>query len=470
MSSTLAPSWRSAPSDPNVLHSGVWPVSAARNSQGELVIGGIGAAELVATYGSPLYVMERSELISRARSFQASVAEACATHGVSGSVYYASKSFISGHVVSWLATEGFGFDVATGGELAIALAGGADPARIEFQGNNKSPAELHRAVSAGVGCIVIDAPIEAQRINAIAVELGVRQSVMIRVNTGVHADTHEYLATAREDQKFGLSLPEVTTLAGEIASMPGLSLVGLHSHIGSQIFALEGFLEAATRMVVLYAELFAGKERGTVNLGGGFGIAYTESDRPLAPEAMVAAIVDHVAQKASDLQIAMPHIAFEPGRVISGPAGITLYSAGVIKPVSVTAGDGSVAVRTYVSVDGGMSDNARPALYGAHYSARLANRVSASDPALIRIVGKHCESGDIVVDADYLPGDVAPGDLIAVAATGAYCYSLASNYNVVGRPPVVWVDGGTHGLMIEGESLEDVLGRDRGLSQGKSGK
>jgi len=470
MSSSLAPSWRSTPSDPNALHSGVWPASATRNSEGELVVGGIGAADLVATYGTPLYVMERSELVGRARSFQASVVEACAAHGVSGSVYYASKSFISGHVVSWLDAVGLGFDVATGGELAIALAGGADPARIEFQGNNKSHAELHRAISAGVGCIVIDAPIEAQRISAIATELGISQNVMIRVNTGVHADTHDYLATAREDQKFGLSIPEVQALAGEIASLSGLSLVGLHSHIGSQIFALDGFLEAASRMVALYAELFAGKEPGTLNLGGGFGIAYTESDRPLAPEAMVAAIVNHVAQSASGLQVAMPHIAFEPGRVISGPAGITLYSAGVIKPVSVTSEDGSVAVRTYVSVDGGMSDNARPALYGAHYSARLANRVSASDPALVRVVGKHCESGDIVVDADYLPGDVAPGDLIAVAATGSYCYSLASNYNVVARPPVVWVDGGSHGLMIEGESLEDVLGRDRGLSQGKSGK
>ena len=470
MSSSLAPSWRSTPSDPNALHSGVWPASATRNSEGELVVGGIGAADLVATYGTPLYVMERSELVDRARSFQASVVEACAAHGVSGSVYYASKSFISGHMVSWLDAVGLGFDVATGGELAIALAGGADPARIEFQGNNKSHAELHRAISAGVGCIVIDAPIEAQRISAIATELGISQNVMIRVNTGVHADTHDYLATAREDQKFGLSIPEVQALAGEIASLSGLSLVGLHSHIGSQIFALDGFLEAASRMVALYAELFAGKEPGTLNLGGGFGIAYTESDRPLAPEAMVAAIVNHVAQSASGLQVAMPHIAFEPGRVISGPAGITLYSAGVIKPVSVTSEDGSVAVRTYVSVDGGMSDNARPALYGAHYSARLANRVSASDPALVRVVGKHCESGDIVVDADYLPGDVAPGDLIAVAATGSYCYSLASNYNVVARPPVVWVDGGSHGLMIEGESLEDVLGRDRGLSQGKSGK
>lgn len=470
MSSTLAPSWRVAPADPNALHSGVWPASAARNEAGELVIGGVGATELSATYGTPLYVMERSELVARAESFLSSVSHACAAHGVKGSVYYASKSFISGHVVSWLTAEGLGFDVATGGELAIALAGGADPARIEFQGNNKSHSELHRAISAGVGCIVIDAPIEAQRISDIAAEFGRQQNVMIRVNTGVHADTHEYLATAREDQKFGLSIPEVTALAAEIASLPGLSLVGLHSHIGSQIFALDGFLEAATRMVALYAELFTGRDVGTLNLGGGFGIAYTESDAPLRPEAMVQEIVDHVATQASARGIAMPHIAFEPGRVLSGPAGVTLYSAGVVKPVSVSAADGSVAIRTYVSVDGGMSDNARPALYGAHYSARIANRVSGADSALVRVVGKHCESGDIVVDADYLPGDVAPGDLIAVAATGAYCYSLASNYNVVGRPPVVWVDNGAHGLMVEGESLEAVLSRDRGLGAGESGK
>jgi diaminopimelate decarboxylase len=384
-------------------------------------------------------------------------------------VYYASKSLITGHVVSWLVAEGLGFDVATGGELAIVLAGGADPAHIEFQGNNKSLAEIRQAISVGVGCIVIDAPIEAGRIQAIAEELGVIQKVMVRVNTGVHADTHDYLATAREDQKFGLSIPEVEGLAAEIRQMSSLDLVGLHSHIGSQIFALEGFLEAATRMVALYAALFRGHEPGTLNLGGGFGIAYSESDAPMAPEAMVRAIVAHVATQCASLDSPMPHLAFEPGRIISGPGGVTLYTAGVIKPVSVTGANGSVATRTYVSVDGGMSDNARPALYGAHYSARLANRASDATAALVRVVGKHCESGDIVVDAEYFPSDVTPGDLVAVAATGSYCYSLSSNYNVVARPPLVWVEAGEHGVMVEGESLDDVLSRDRGFLVRKSG-
>lgn len=463
MSQSLVPSWRQAPSDSNVLSAGLWPASAVRDSSGAISVGGVTTADLVAAYGTPLYVLERDDMTHRARSFLAAVTSSCQRHGVEGSVYYASKSFTSGHVVSWLSAEGLGFDVATGGELAIALRGGADPAHIEFQGNNKSGAEIDAAMSAGVGCIVIDAPIEASRISDRALAHGLTQDVMVRVNTGVHADTHEYLATAREDQKFGLSIPEVRVLAEEIHALPGLRLVGLHSHIGSQIFALEGFLEAASRMVALYAELFGSGPHGTLNLGGGFGIAYTEQDSPMSPEAMVEAIVDHVAAEATAHGVAMPHLAFEPGRVISGPAGVTLYTVGVVKPVSVTGDDGHTGVRTYVSVDGGMSDNARPALYGAHYSARIANRESDHPAALVRVVGKHCESGDIVVDAEFVPGDIQPGDVVAVATTGAYCYSLASNYNVVGRPPVVWVAGGSHGLMLEGETLEDVLARDQGF-------
>jgi len=379
-------------------------------------------------------------------------------------VYYASKSFISGHVVSWLASEGLGFDVASGGELAIALAGGADPSSIEFQGNNKSPEEIRQAVTAGVGTIVLDAPIEAERVAQIASEEGVVQDVMVRVNTGVHADTHEYLATAREDQKFGLSPREASSLVSAIRSNQSLRFVGLHSHIGSQIFALEGFLEAASRLMELYSELLEGGPVATLNLGGGFGIAYSEADRPMDLDALITGIVDHVAHQAQARGVAVPDLAFEPGRIISGTAGVTLYSAGVIKPVAVTAEDGSSATRMYVSVDGGMSDNARPALYGAHYSARIASRVSSQPPQLVRVVGKHCESGDIVVNADYLPGDVEPGDVIAVGATGAYCYSLASNYNQVPRPPVVWVRRGEHGVMIAGESLDDVLARDQGLN------
>ena len=463
MPNPLAPSWRETPVDPNALHSGVWPASAKRGRSGELVLGGVSSSDVVAEYGTPVMVMDRDDLLHRARVVAAAVHAGCAKHQISGGVYYASKSFISGHIVSWLAAEGLGFDVASGGELAIALAGGADPADIEFQGNNKSVAEIEQAVSAGVGTIVLDAPIEAQRVAAVARDHGVVQDVMVRVNTGVHADTHEYLATAREDQKFGLSPAESLELVAEVRATQSLRFVGLHSHIGSQIFALEGFLEAASRLMELYRDLLAGGEVASLNLGGGFGIAYTEADKPMDITEMITGIIDHVAGEAERLGVAMPDLSFEPGRVISGPSGVTLYSAGVIKPVQVSAADGSSATRVYVSVDGGMSDNARPALYGANYSTRISSRNSTAAPELVRVVGKHCESGDIVVSADYLPGDVTPGDVIAVATTGAYCYSLASNYNQVARPPVVWVGGGQHGVMVQGENLRDVLARDQGL-------
>ncbi len=464
MSNPLAPSWREAPGDPNALHSGVWPASATRDSAGEMSFAGVSVSELVANYGTPLLVVDKDELLGRARIAADAVEQACSAHGVKGSVYYASKSLTTGHVVSWLASQGLGFDVASGGELAIALAGGADPRSIEFQGNNKSMDEIRQAMSAGVGTIVLDAAIEADRVEQVATELGVVQDVMVRVNTGVHADTHEYLATAREDQKFGLSPAEAAALVESVRTRPSLRCVGLHSHIGSQIFAVEGFKEAATRLMALYRDLGADGGLEVLNLGGGFGIAYTEADQPMDITDMITQIVDHVADQASALGVPMPHLAFEPGRVISGPAGVTLYTAGVVKPVQVTLEDGSHATRRYVSVDGGMSDNARPALYGAHYSARIAQRSSGEAPALVRVVGKHCESGDIVVNADYLPADVAPGDVVAVATTGAYCYSLASNYNVVPRPPVVWVAGGQHGVMVARETIADVLSLDQGLA------
>ena len=466
MSNPLAPGWRSLPGDANALHSGVWPASMRRAGSGVLDIGGVAVTDLVARYGTPLYVFDQDDLIQRAREVRDAVHVACGRHGTTGSVYYASKSFISGHLVSWIEQAGLGFDVATGGEMAIALAGGANPDHIEFQGNNKSEDEIAQAMSAGVSTIVIDAPIEAERIQTIAARVDTRQKVMIRVNTGVHADTHDYLATAREDQKFGLSPDEAISLVSVIRDSSHLDFVGLHSHIGSQIFRTEGFLEAATRMVEVYQQVRHEGESLTVNLGGGFGIAYTEADQPMDIRDLVDAIVDHVAALCHEKALPLPHLAFEPGRIISGPAGVTLYTVGVTKPVTVHEGD-QVASRLYVSVDGGMSDNARPALYGAHYSTRIASRISQEAPALVRVVGKHCESGDIVVDADYLPGDVTPGDILAVAATGAYCYSLASNYNVVGRPPVVAVSGGSSTLMVAGETLDDVLARDQGLSRGQ---
>ena len=466
MSHPLAPGWLVAPRNANALHSGIWPASTRRGSSGELEVGGVSVGELVERYGTPLYVFDQDDFASRARVVQDALTAACSRHGVSGTVYYASKSFISGHVVSWVEDAGLGFDVATAGEMAIALGGGANPDHIEFQGNNKSEDEIAQAMSAGVATIVIDAPIEAERIQAIASSMDTRQKVMIRVNTGVHADTHDYLATAREDQKFGLSPDEALSLVQVIRDSSHLDFVGLHSHIGSQIFSTEGFLEAATRMVDVYSKVLVEGEPFTLNLGGGFGIAYTESDEPMDVAELMTAIVDHVAAECAQRGLPIPDLAFEPGRVISGPAGVTLYTVGVTKPVTVHEG-GNVATRLYVSVDGGMSDNARPALYGAHYSARIASRQSQVAPELVRVVGKHCESGDIVVDAEYLPGDVAPGDILAVAATGAYCHSLASNYNVVGRPPVVAVSGGSSTLMVAGETLDDVLARDQGLSRGQ---
>ncbi|MEL0256926.1 MAG: diaminopimelate decarboxylase [Pontimonas sp.] len=466
MSHPLAPGWLVAPRDANALHSGIWPANMRRGSNGELEVGGLSVGELVQRYGTPLFVFDQDDFASRARLVQDALTAACSRHGVSGTVYYASKSFISGHVVSWVEDAGLGFDVATAGEMAIALGGGANPDHIEFQGNNKSEDEIAQAMSAGVATIVIDAPIEAERIQGIASSMDTRQKVMIRVNTGVHADTHDYLATAREDQKFGLSPDEALSLVQVIRDFSHLDFVGLHSHIGSQIFSTEGFLEAATRMVDVYGKAFVEGDPFTLNLGGGFGIAYTESDQPMDLAELMTAIVDHVAALCAKRGLPIPNLAFEPGRVISGPAGVTLYTVGVTKPVTVHEGD-SVATRLYVSVDGGMSDNARPALYGAHYSARIASRQSQVAPELVRVVGKHCESGDIVVDAEYLPGDVAPGDILAVAATGAYCHSLASNYNVVGRPPVVAVSGGSSTLMVAGETLDDVLARDQGLSRGQ---
>jgi diaminopimelate decarboxylase len=455
----LAPEWLSIPDDANALSSRVWPASARRTDDGALELAGVSAAELVENFGSPLYVIDEEEVRAHARRARDAFSNAAAAHGVDARTYYAGKAFLSTEVVRWVVDEGLAVDVCTRGELEVALAGGADPARIGFHGNNKSVAELERAVEVGVGSIIVDSPLEIERLAAITERRDAVQRVLVRVRTGVHAETHAFLATAHEDQKFGFSMTDAAGAVARIREIDGLRFVGLHAHIGSQIFDASGFRASAARLVELHAELLAGGEIPLLNVGGGFGIAYTSNDDPRPLEEIAAGIVDAVADECAVRGIPVPDIAFEPGRVIVGQAGVTLYEVGTVKPVRV----GDDAERVYVSVDGGMSDNARPALYGAQYSARLASRVSDADPALSRVVGHHCESGDIVVDAEYLPGDVAPGDLLAVPATGAYCFSLASNYNYTPRPAVVAVRDGRARVIVRRESVDDLLSRDVGV-------
>lgn len=459
----LAPPWLAMPAEANTLAAGVWPDGTVRTPGGELEVAGVPAVELASRFGTPLYVLDESDARSRAARIRTAFVDAFAPRGAEVTVYYAGKAFLSSDVARWMSDEGLSLDVASGGELALALASGFDPARIGFHGNNKSQDELDRAIEAGVGSIVLDSDIELERVAEAAARLGVVQAVRVRANSGVNAHTHEYLATSREDQKFGIALIEVPGIVARIRSFESLRFLGLHSHIGSQIFDAGGFVEAIGRLMAVHAVLLDAGPVPELNIGGGFGIAYTSADRVIPIEELASALAEAVAREAERFGVAVPHIAIEPGRAIIGPAGVTLYTVGTIKDVEVSAGD-ATALRRYVSVDGGMSDNVRPALYGADYSARLANRRSDAEPVLVRVAGKHCESGDIVVHDEYLPGDVAPGDLLGVPATGAYCWSLSSNYNYLGRPAVVAVANGSARLIVRRETEADLLSRDVGLT------
>jgi diaminopimelate decarboxylase len=459
----LAPPWLEVPADLDALAPGLWPAGAARSAEGELAVAGVGATALAERFGTPLYVLDEADVRSRAAGIRSVFEAAFSAIDAEMTVYYAGKAFLSAEVARWVTDEGLSLDVASGGELALALAAGIDPGRLGFHGNNKSRAELDRAIEVGIGSIVIDSELELDRVADLASRRGVVQAVRLRANSGVDAHTHEFLATAREDQKFGVALTEVPRLVARIRSFDSLRFLGLHSHIGSQIFDAAGFIEAVGRLLAVHAVLLESGPVPELNLGGGFGIAYTAADRVTPIDELARSIAHAVAREAERFGIPVPAIAIEPGRAIIGPAGITLYTVGTIKDVEVAAGPGT-AVRRYVSVDGGMSDNVRPALYGADYTALLAGRGSTSGPALVRVVGKHCESGDIVVHADYLPDDLRPGDLLAIAATGAYCWSLASNYNYLGRPPVVAVADGAARVIVRGETEADILARDAGLT------
>lgn len=481
----LAPEWLAHPADANALAASVWSRNSSRDASGRVRIAGVDAIALAEQFGTPVYVIDEADVRGRASAAHEAFSREFARVGSSAKVYYAGKAFLSAEVARWVIEAGLNIDVCSGGELAVALAAGVAPARLGFHGNNKSLAEIDRAVAAGVGVLVIDSIIEIDRIAEAAARHGVVQPVRLRVNSGVHAHTHEYLATAREDQKFGIALADAADAVAAIRTRPELEFLGLHSHIGSQIFGSDGFAEAASRLLTLHASLLGGGPIPELNLGGGFGIAYTSVDVALPLEEIAARLADIVAAECARLDIPVPVVAVEPGRTIVGPSTTTLYRVGTVKDVEVsipapatfpelvegnsasasTSSATGSAIRKYVSVDGGMSDNVRPALYAADYSVRIANRVSDAEPALVRIAGKHCESGDIVVHADYLPGDVRPDDLLAVPATGAYCWSLASNYNYLGRPPVVAVLNGTARVIVRGETEADLLSRDAGLQK-----
>lgn len=479
LASPLAPAWLEVPADPNGLSAHIWPRTAQRDEEGRLVIGGLDATALAARFGTPLQVLDEADVRSRMRGAREAFEAAFAALGTTARVYYAGKAFLSADIARWADEAGLGLDVASGGELALAVAAGFPAERIGFHGNNKSVREIEAALEAGVGTIVVDSRAELGRVAEAATARGIVQRVRLRVNSGIHASTHSYLATAHEDQKFGFPLAELDALAELVARAPSLDLVGLHSHIGSQIFEAEGFRAAAERLMEAQLRIGAilGRILPELNLGGGFGIAYVEHERPLELEAMAERLAQAVAAVCERLGAELPAIAVEPGRALIGPGGATIYEVGTVKPVEVTVesqggAEGGVegeaprtAIRRYVSVDGGMSDNPRPALYEADYSVRLASRASDAPPALVRVAGKHCESGDLVVLADYLPEDVRPGDLVAVPATGAYCWSLSSSYNLVPRPAIVAVLDGEARVIIRRETIDDLLVRDAGLAR-----
>ncbi|MGN7781628.1 diaminopimelate decarboxylase [Mycolicibacterium sp. 22603] len=432
----------------------VWPKNLVRGDDGVVSVAGIGVAELAAEFGTPLFVIDEDDFRSRCR-------EIAAAFGGGEHVHYASKAFLCAEIARWVHQEGLSLDVATGGELAVALHADFPAERITVHGNNKSVDELTAAVDAGVGHIVVDSEIEIERLEAVAGAAGVVQDVLVRVTPGVEAHTHEFISTAHEDQKFGLSLASGAALEAvrRVFATENLRLVGLHCHVGSQIFDVSGFEIAARRLLGLLADIVAefGVEKTAqmdiLDLGGGLGISYLPSDNPPPMRELADKLKAIVANESAAVGLPTPTLVVEPGRAIAGPGTITLYEVGTVKDVAVSADEH----RRYVSVDGGMSDNIRPALYDAEYDARLVSRSSDAPAVLARIVGKHCESGDIIVRDTWVSEDLVPGDLLAVAATGAYCYSMSSRYNLLRRPAVVAVKDGSARLILRRETVEDLL-------------
>ena len=437
----------------NDLVEGVWPQTATR-VDGVLTLGGLDVRDLAAEHGTPLLVLDEDDLRARCRAWR----EAFEGWPSGAAVAYAGKAFLSKAIARIVQQEGLSLDVCTGGELAVALAADFPVERLFFHGNNKSVAELKRAVAARVGTVVVDSFEELVRLAAIAGQAGIRQRVYIRVTPGVEAHTHEYVQTGQEDQKFGFSLSSgaAAEAVRRAVGLEALELVGIHCHIGSHIFDTHGFSLAAHRMVGLLAEIRDehNLELPELDLGGGHGIAYTAADDPMSTADHARGLQQIVEKECANAGLAVPKVVVEPGRAVVGPTTVTLYEVGTVKVLP--------GLRTYVSVDGGMSDNIRTALYDARYTAVLASRGSIAEPKTVTLCGKHCESGDIVVHDVPLPADLAPGDLVAVPASGAYHRSMASNYNHVPRPPVVAVTGGTSRVLVRRETEADLLALDVG--------
>lgn len=425
---------------------------------GEVALSGITASQLAFDYGTPTFFLDEDAFRTRAAAWRDGLKAEFGEKA--GHVFYASKAFTCTAVAHWISEIGIGIDVATGGELAAALAGGVDPSLIEVHGNNKSLSEIDRAVSIGVNTIVMDSLYEIDRVADAARKHGKRQAVLIRLTPGIEAHTHESISTAHEDVKFGFSIASGAAWSAveKIATLPELELRGVHCHIGSQIFGTEAFEIAADRLLGFMAKYrdAYGAELPELDLGGGYGIAYLPNEITVEPADVLPSIGKAVRAACTKYSLALPFVSIEPGRNIIGPTMFTLYEVGTVKDVVIEDG----TIRKYISVDGGMSDNARTALYDAEYFATIAQRISTADVVQSRLVGKHCETGDIIIRDIQLPSDVIPGDLIATPATGAYGRSMASNYNHVPRPPVVAVIDGKARVIVRRETEADLLALD----------
>lgn len=418
------------------------------NGQGRLTVGGADTIELAATYGTPLYVMSEDAIRASCRGYMSALNR---YNGGYGRVFYASKAFCCKEMCRIATAEGLGLDVASGGELHTALSAGADPACICFHGNNKTVEELTFAVRSGVGWVAVDNLPELYRLDELACAAGKTVRVLLRVKPGVEAHTHAYIRTGQIDSKFGFALETGEAMEAVVAAekAPGLELDGLHCHIGSQIFETAPYVRAATVMMDFLrdASVRLGRELPVLNLGGGFGVRYTPEDDPLPCDACMEPIFRAVQESCVRLKMKPPFLCFEPGRSIVAPAGATLYTVGSVKKIP--------GARTYAAVDGGMTDNPRYALYKSEYTILAAARAAEPKDAVVTLAGRCCESGDML--GENLPVQaLSEGDVVAVLTTGAYNYSMASNYNRLPRPAVVFVRDGQPRIVVRRESYEDV--------------